>query len=213
MGCIWPSLGAMPFSETHTKVVDSLPVTLISFTRASSPIHHSSATILLPHSPTSSPFSSFDSSSQFMPLSISLLTTFNNPPLLTYCFASSLNVSCSSPRYNSSNFPVSALFLSTNSFSFPFLLFKHFWFPSIFQVLSNLFPLWCPALSFIVILTLWCCICFPSCWLICPSCLAESWQQMPPGVTHRHRRRRSRNHHHAGSSHTFEHRFPRGGPR
>ena len=40
--------GAIQFSEAHGIVVDSFLVTLLSFTRAFSPIHHSSMTILLP---------------------------------------------------------------------------------------------------------------------------------------------------------------------
>jgi len=61
-GCIWISSGAMLFSETRPNVIDCLPVTLLSFTRVSCPVDHSSATILLPNCSTSSHSSSAHSS-------------------------------------------------------------------------------------------------------------------------------------------------------
>jgi len=106
MGHIWLRLGAMLLLETDPKVLDSLPVTLLSFTRASSTINHSSVTILLPSSLTTSPYSSSHSSSQFTPLPTSFLMAFDSPPLLTEC-SPSLNVSFSFVWYNPSTFPAS----------------------------------------------------------------------------------------------------------
>jgi len=121
--CIWLTSWAMLWIETHPKVVDSLLVTLPSFTRASSQIDHYSITILLPSSPTTSSFSSFYSLPQFMSLPICFLTAFDSPPFLTDCFPSLNPCSCF-PLYNPSTFPASALFLTTHSFNIPFLLFE-----------------------------------------------------------------------------------------
>jgi len=86
MDCIWISSGVMLFLETPTTVVESLPVTMLSFTRVSSSIDHSSVTIFLPNSMTTSSSSSYQWLSQFMPPLITLLTTFYCPPFWTYSF-------------------------------------------------------------------------------------------------------------------------------
>ena len=171
-GCSWLSSVAMLFLETHAISVDSLLVTLLSFTRASSAIDHSSVTILLPISLTSSRSSTYHSSSQFTPLPISFLTAFDNLPFLNE-YSPTLNVSFSFPLYNPSTFLASAFFLATNSFSFPFPLFEPFSFPSFLPELSNLFPSLCRAQSFLVTLTINRRISFPSCGRIYPSRLPE----------------------------------------
>ena len=89
-GWIWLSSGATPLLEPHARVVDSLPVTLPSIPTAYSPIGLSSATLFLPNFPTTSPASSSNSFSEFTPLLISFLTTFDSPLFLTVCFPSSL---------------------------------------------------------------------------------------------------------------------------
>jgi len=68
----------MLFQESYPKVVNSLPVTLLSFIRASSPIDHSTATIYLPYSPTTSSSSSSHTASQFTPLFITVLAAFDS---------------------------------------------------------------------------------------------------------------------------------------
>jgi len=128
-GCTWLSSRAMLFLETHTKVVDSLQVTFLSFTRAYSPIDHSAGTTLLTNPPTTSLFSCSHSSSQCKLYPVRFLTAFDHPASLTDCFPSSFNVSCSFPMYNPSTFPASNLFLQTNCFPFPFLPFGPFSFP------------------------------------------------------------------------------------
>lgn len=79
--------------------MDSLLVTLSFFTRASSHIDLSSATILLLYSLTTSPYSSPHTSSQFTPLPIRFLTAFDSPPSSTDSFPSSSNNSSSFPLY------------------------------------------------------------------------------------------------------------------
>jgi len=76
--CTWPHLTTMLCSETHSKVVDSLPVILFSFTRASFQINLSSVTILLYHFPTLSRLFSSQSYIWPIPLPIWILTLFNS---------------------------------------------------------------------------------------------------------------------------------------
>ena len=97
-------------SETNARWMHFLPVTLRSFTSASSPIDHWSAIILLPNSPTTSSSSSSYSSCQFTPLPISSLTAFDRPPFETDCFTS-VNVSFPFMLYNHFTPPAIALFL------------------------------------------------------------------------------------------------------
>jgi len=139
-GCSWICSRAMVCLETHAKVVDSLLVTLLSFTRAPSPIDHCSVTILLPNSLTTSSSSSSHSSAQVTPLPIAFLTAFDSPPFLTNC-SPSCNVSFSFLLYNSSTSLASALFVSANLISFPIPRFELFSFPSFLPELSNLFAL------------------------------------------------------------------------
>jgi len=143
----------MRFFEMHSEVLDSHPVTLVSFTAASSPIDKSSVTILLPCPPITHFFSSSHSSSHFIPVPISFLTAFDSPPCLTECFPT-LNVSYSFPLYNPSTFLARALLLSTNSFSFLHPLFEPYSFQSFIAEPSNLFPSKCRAQSILVVLTL-----------------------------------------------------------
>ena len=172
-GCIWLSSTSMQFSDTHFKVVDSLLVPLLSFTRLSCPIEHSSATIHLSNSPTARSSSSPHWITQFMPLPISLLGPFNLPPLLTARFPSCLNIPSSFPLYNPSAFPASTLCLSTNLFTFPFVLFESFSFPSFLPRLSDHFLSQWQDLSFLVAHISTQQICFPNCWRMYPSCLPE----------------------------------------
>jgi len=178
MGCTWLSYGAILFLETHPIVMDSLLVTLCSITESSSPIDHSHPIILLPNSLTTTPSSSFQLSSQFTPLPISFLTAIDCTPLfsLADCFLSLLNLSCCFPLYNPSTLPASALFQLTNSFCSPCLLLKTFSFQSFLPELSNLLPLLCQALSFLVALTSTWHISFPRCWQIYLSETAQIMQ-------------------------------------
>jgi len=112
--CLWLSSRGMLFLETDAKVVDSLLVTLLCFSRGSSPIDHSSATILLPNSPATSPSSSSHSSCWFPPLPISFLTASDSPTFSTDCSPSATNHPSSIPLYMPSTFPANTLFLSIN---------------------------------------------------------------------------------------------------
>jgi len=139
----------MRFLDMHAKVMNSLPVTLLSFTTASSPIDHYSATILLPNSPTISPSSSSHTCSQFVPLPINLLMVFDCPLVWTDCSPSSMNIFSSFPQYTPSTFAACALSIRTDSFSVPFLQFEPFSFPSFLPELANLIILYSQGLSFL----------------------------------------------------------------
>jgi hypothetical protein len=179
----------MLFLETDSKVVDSLLFTLLSVIRASSPKDHTSRTILLPNSLTTSPSSASHSSSQFRPHTISFLTALDQPLFLTDCFPSSLDVSCTFTLYNPSTFSANGLFLSTNSLSFLFLQTEPFSFPPFLPRFFNFFPSLCWVLSVIVALTLCRRKCFPSCWHGSHSCLPERSRETSPVLTHQWHRR------------------------
>jgi len=138
MGCIWLSSRAMLFLKTHAKVIDSLLVILFSFSRVSSPINHSSATILLVHSPTTSCFSFCHSSSEFKPLRISFLTSIAGLPFLIHCFPSFLNYPFSFLLNIFSTLPANCLFQSVHIISFPVLLVSPFSLTSFIADNSNI---------------------------------------------------------------------------
>jgi hypothetical protein len=124
-----------------------------------------SPSIHIPNSLIISPSSSFQSSSQITLHPISNLTAFDSSPFLT----DSSPVSLHNPSSFTSNmpfsFPANTLFLSTNFFSFPFSPFGPFCSHSSLSDNSNLFPLLCWALVFLVALTSTRCIGFLSPWL------------------------------------------------
>jgi len=193
--------------------MDSLPLTLLVFSRASSPIEHFSATILLPNSPTNSLFSFSNSLYQFMPLPISFLTAFYSPPFLTYWFLSSINNPFSFQLYIPSTFPANALFLSIGYFSIPVLLHSPYFVDWFLSKYSNPFHLqyWALSILFAVITIRH--PHFPSCWQIYPSGLQERLPTMLPVLIQWLQRWWTLNNTHPGSSHHFECMFPRGGPR
>jgi len=171
-GCIWPHSREILFLESHAEVVGSLLATLLSFTIATSPIDHSSVTILLPSSLTTSPPSTSHWSSQFTLLPISFLIAWDSPPIVTEC-CPFIQVSFSFLLHNYSTFPAGVFLWSTNSFTVPFRLLYPVPFPSFFPVLSNHFPLKYSAPSFLVALSFNRRIRFLSCWWITRSCVVE----------------------------------------
>lgn len=140
--------------QINTNVVDSLLVTLLSFTRASSQMNYSSATILLPNALTATLFSCSHLFSQFLPLPISCLTAFYTPSVLSDCFPSFSNDYCSFPLYMPSTFPANTLFLSIDCFYFSYLFIKYISFGPFFLEISKLFPSKYWMLSFLVSLSL-----------------------------------------------------------
>jgi len=138
--CIWLSSGAMLFLETHTRVMESLPVTLLFFTRTSSPIKDSTASILLPNSRTISLSSSSHSSCHFTPLVITFITVFDVLQCMTDCVPSSVYHSFSLLLYIPSTFPANTLSLSINFFSCSALLFGPFLFHRFRSEITNLLP-------------------------------------------------------------------------
>jgi len=136
----------MLFLATHTLVIDSLAGTLHVFTRAISPIDYLSTTILLPNSVTPSLSSSFHSSSQFTPHPIIFITIFNTPPLLLHYIPFWLNISYSLTLYKASAISASTVFISIDSYSFAFVLFKPFLYHHLLIEISIIVPSLCWAL-------------------------------------------------------------------
>jgi len=85
------STAMMPFLGTDTKVIDSLPVTLLFNPETFSPINHPAATILFRNSFTSSTFPSCPSLPWFTIIPIGFLARCYCPIFLTQSFPSSFN--------------------------------------------------------------------------------------------------------------------------